>query len=192
MCVCTCAPMHTHLVVQLCPTLCHPMDCSPPGSFVRGILQAKVLEWVAISFSRGSSWTRHQTHISCIGRWILCHWASREAPGLGIRLTKWFSGETRVIWRRFLLFHRCCLLIPGLATTSETLRSKTDFLYHGKITRTSSPYGTCSGSSTAPGALGMLFHPHHILPRQAGRQAGRQALVSSPTCSLGNRETGSK
>ena len=38
---------------QLCPTLCDPMDCSPPGSSIHGILQAKVLEWVAISFSRG-------------------------------------------------------------------------------------------------------------------------------------------
>ena len=39
------------LVAQLCLTLCDPMDCSPPGSFVHGILQARILEWVAISFS---------------------------------------------------------------------------------------------------------------------------------------------
>ena len=43
------------LVAQSCPTLCHPMDCSPPGFSVHGILQARILEWVAISFSRGSS-----------------------------------------------------------------------------------------------------------------------------------------
>ena len=42
-------------VTQLCPTLWDPMDCSPPGSSVHGILQARILEWVAISFSRGSS-----------------------------------------------------------------------------------------------------------------------------------------
>ena len=42
-------------VAQLCPTLCGPMDCSPSGSSVHGILQARILEWVAISFSRGSS-----------------------------------------------------------------------------------------------------------------------------------------
>ena len=41
--------------LQLCPTLCNATDCSPPGSSVDGILQARVLEWVAISFSRGSS-----------------------------------------------------------------------------------------------------------------------------------------
>ena len=42
---------------QSCPTLCDPVDCSPPGFSVHGILQARILEWVAISFSRGSSWT---------------------------------------------------------------------------------------------------------------------------------------
>ena len=45
MCVCV-------LVAQSCPTLCDPMDWSPPGSFVRGILQARILEWAAISFSK--------------------------------------------------------------------------------------------------------------------------------------------
>ena len=45
-------------VAQLCPTLCDPMDCSLPGSSLHGILQARVLEWVAISFSRGSSLTQ--------------------------------------------------------------------------------------------------------------------------------------
>ena len=43
------------LVAQSCPTLCDPMDCSPPGSFVHGILQARILEWVALPSSRGSS-----------------------------------------------------------------------------------------------------------------------------------------
>ena len=43
------------LVAQLCLTLCNPMDCSPPGLSVHGILQARILEWVAIPFSRGSS-----------------------------------------------------------------------------------------------------------------------------------------
>jgi len=43
------------LVTQSCPTLCDPMDCSPPGSSVHGILQARTLEWVAILFSRGFS-----------------------------------------------------------------------------------------------------------------------------------------
>ena len=50
------------LVAQLCPTLCYPMDCSPPGSSVHGILQARILEWVAIPFSRGYSQPRSPAH----------------------------------------------------------------------------------------------------------------------------------
>ena len=53
-------------VAQLCPTLCDPMDCSLPGSSVHGIFQAIVLEWIAISFSRGSSQRRDRTRVSCI------------------------------------------------------------------------------------------------------------------------------
>ena len=49
------------LVTQSYPTLCNPMDCSSPGSSIHGILQARILEWVAISFSRGSSRPRYQT-----------------------------------------------------------------------------------------------------------------------------------
>ena len=59
--------------------LCDSMDCSPPGFMV---LQARILEWVAIPFSRGSSRTRDRTRISCIGRWILYHQATREAQCL--------------------------------------------------------------------------------------------------------------
>ena len=54
------------LVAQLYPTLCDPMDCSPPGFPVHGILQARTLQWVALPFSRGSSWLRDGTHVSCI------------------------------------------------------------------------------------------------------------------------------
>ena len=53
-------------VAQSCPTLCDPMDCSLPGSSVHGIFQTRVLQWVAISFSRGSSQPRDQTRLSCI------------------------------------------------------------------------------------------------------------------------------
>ena len=68
-------------VAQSCPTLCDPLDCSPPGSSVHGILQARILEWVVTSSSRGSSQPRDQTHVSCvacIGRWMLYHWATWE------------------------------------------------------------------------------------------------------------------
>ena len=61
---------------------CGPMNCSPPGSSVHGVIQARILEWVAISFSRGSSWPRDWTHVSCsscIGKLIPYHWATWEA-----------------------------------------------------------------------------------------------------------------
>ena len=67
------------LLAQSCPTLCDPMDCSPPGSCVQGISQARILEWVVISFSRGSFWRRDGTDISCIDRWIPYSWATSEA-----------------------------------------------------------------------------------------------------------------
>ena len=54
------------LVAQSYPTPCHPMDCSTPGSSIPGILQARILECIAIPFSRGSSWPRDQTWVSCI------------------------------------------------------------------------------------------------------------------------------
>ena len=67
------------LVTKPCPTLLGPNGLySLPGSSVHGISQATILEWVAISFSRGSSQPRNQTCVSCIGRWILYHWDTRE------------------------------------------------------------------------------------------------------------------
>ena len=54
------------LVTQSCLTLCNPMNCSPPGSSVCGILQARILEWVAIPFFSGSSQPRDRTLVSCI------------------------------------------------------------------------------------------------------------------------------
>ena len=64
---------------QSWPTLCDRTGCRLPGSSVHGILQARILEWMVISSSRGSSQHRDQTHVSCvfcIGRWILYHWAT--------------------------------------------------------------------------------------------------------------------
>ena len=60
------------LVAQPCPTLCNPMDDSLPGSSVHRILQARIQEWVAIPFSRGSSQPTDWTRVSCTGRRILC------------------------------------------------------------------------------------------------------------------------
>ena len=62
-------------LLQLCPTLCDPMDCSPPVSPAPGILSASVLEWVSIPYSRGFSQPRDQTHIS-----HLLHWEGGSLP----------------------------------------------------------------------------------------------------------------
>ena len=73
-CVCVCVCVRA----QLCLTLCNPMGYSPPASSVHGILQTRILEWVAISFSRGSSRLRDQTLVSYTGRWILYHCTTRR------------------------------------------------------------------------------------------------------------------
>ena len=65
------------LVTQSCLTLCDLMDCSPPGSSVHGILQARILEWVAISFSRGLSQPRDWTWVSCISGRFFTNRATR-------------------------------------------------------------------------------------------------------------------
>ena len=74
-------------LLQSCPALCHPMDYSPPGSSVLGILQARILEWVAMPSSRGSSQSSDWTCIfcgSCVAGWFFTaeHWGStlNQAP----------------------------------------------------------------------------------------------------------------
>ena len=79
MCVRLCVSVS---VTQSCLTLCDCMDCSPPGSSVHGVLQARILEWVAIPFSRGSSQPRDWMQASSVaGRWFTS-WATREAPSI--------------------------------------------------------------------------------------------------------------
>ena len=85
--------------LQLCPTLCNPMDCSPPGSSVHGILQARILEWVAMPSSRGSFPPRYGTHFSCIAGEFFSTSATWEDPHHLIQIKKkekkgfFFCGE---------------------------------------------------------------------------------------------------
>ena len=100
---CCCrAVVHSH------PTLCAPVDCSPPGSSVHGISQARILEWVAISYSRASSQPVDQTHIPRIGRWILNH----EPPGKPLA----YNGHLLII----ALFHPITCL---KGATSQQVRT---------------------------------------------------------------------
>ena len=105
-CQCCCS-----LVTKLCLNLCNLTDCSLAGSSVHGILQARTLEWVAISFSREASWPTDWTQLFCNGRQILYHWATREAHSRGqiqapiehhsqhwwaegtSQPTRWYTGE---------------------------------------------------------------------------------------------------
>ena len=86
-------------VPRSCPTLCNPTDCSLLGSSVHVILQARILEWIAISSSRGSSWPRDWTHLSyasCISREILYHWATWEAAWVAhktVTQTMWLKWQ---------------------------------------------------------------------------------------------------
>ena len=81
----SCNGMHT----QSCLTLCDPSDCSTPDSSIHRIFQARILEWVVISYSKGSSQPSNQSCISstsCTGRWILYHWShlGRSFPVIGL------------------------------------------------------------------------------------------------------------
>ena len=71
-------------------TLCDPTHCSPPGSSVHRISQARKMEWVDISLSKGSSWPRVWTCVSCTGRWILYLWATVEALCLCVAIFRKF------------------------------------------------------------------------------------------------------
>ena len=67
------------LVAQSCPTLCNPMDCSPAGSSVNGLLQARILEWIAIPVSRRTSQPRDRTQVSRVAGGFFTLWATKEA-----------------------------------------------------------------------------------------------------------------
>ena len=71
LCVCACS------IARSCPTLCNPLDCSLSGFSVHGIFQASILQWVAISYSRGSSWPKAWTQVSCIVSRFFTFWATR-------------------------------------------------------------------------------------------------------------------
>ena len=72
---------------------CNSMDCSPLGSSVHGILQARTPECVAIPISKGSSWTKDRTYVSCIGKWILYHCATREV----LAILWWNTYQVRLL-----------------------------------------------------------------------------------------------
>ena len=92
------------LVPQSCLTLCNPMDCSPPGSSVHGILQARILEWAAIPFSRGSSRPMNPSLLHC--RRILSHLSHQGSwPPWPFSCTSKFKSECPLTQHQHL--HGC-------------------------------------------------------------------------------------
>ena len=118
-----CNNLHSHqqctkvkvkvLVTQSCPTLCEPVNCSPPGSSVYGILQARILEWVAIPvpfpFFRRYSWPRDQIQVSCIAGRSLTIWAYKEALGtLGFPLFHILTNASFSLFNWNIVDLQCC------------------------------------------------------------------------------------
>ena len=98
--------LHTQLL-QLCLILCDSMDCSPPASSVHRILQATILEWVAMSPSRGSSPPRNQTHISCVsctGKQVLYHCVAWEA---WLLYSIFYFTMVTTVWLNFCVLKKC-------------------------------------------------------------------------------------
>ena len=96
-----CLPTTTTKSLQLCPTLCDPIDGSPTGSPIPGILQARTLEWVAISFSNAWKWKVKVKSLSCI--WLLATpWtaAYQAPPSMGSSRQKYWSGVPLRNWKK--------------------------------------------------------------------------------------------
>ena len=113
-------------VAQLYLTLCDPIDCSLPGSSVHGALQARILEWVAMTFSRGSSWPRDPTWVSCIAGRFFTIWVTSFNPILWPLVSSFFwpvptLGEklsrSNLVTHREMLrrrqWHPTPVLLPG-------------------------------------------------------------------------------
>ena len=120
--------------LQSCPTLCDPIDGSPPGSPVPGVLQARILEWVAFSFSRGSSQSRDPTQVSCVAGGFLTSWATdqfsrslcssmnRSTPGLPVLTNSWSPPKPKsesVMPSNHLILCHPLLLLPLIFPTRE-------------------------------------------------------------------------
>ena len=93
---------------------CGPLDCSPPGSSIHGVLQARILEWVAIPFSRRSSWLRDQTQVSRTAGGFFTIWATTEAQDPQTKANKPLSK----FWKQRLIGLICVLFILSHLTPS--------------------------------------------------------------------------
>ena len=122
-CVCVCVYIYIYIYIYVCmlslfscvQLFCDAMDCSPPGSSVHGILQARILEWVAMPSSRGSSRPRDPTHISCIpGRFLTTSttWETLLITSVlyyFLRKSELLSKEVHQSWTTLIVSQYLCL-----------------------------------------------------------------------------------
>ena len=102
-----------------CSVICNPIDCSPPSSSVHGILQARILEWGAIPFSRGSFWPRDQTQVSCIAGRFFTIWATGETHKAFSTINLVFEKD---FWR-ILIMEEVTLLYTQYSVISPSLNT---------------------------------------------------------------------
>ena len=151
------------LVAQSCPTLCDPVGCSPPGSSVHRIFQAKILEWIAISFSKRSSRPRDQT------------WISGTA---GKFFTIWATGKTSLLKYTFMPWHTFCILLwaplglftlYGLLILSLQLTGQYQYTTSGIILSSTFPSLTEPLEPSSSSFPSRSFHPVCLVPPHTAR-----------------------
>ena len=125
---------------------CDPMDCILPGSSVHGISLARIPSWVAISFSRGSSQTRDQTHISSIGRQVLYHRVSWDDTPLMVSVQFSHSVMSDSLWPQGLQYIR----LPCPSNSNSCPSSQ---WCYPTISSTVVPFSSCLQSFPAPGSF---------------------------------------
>ena len=113
------------LVLESCVTLCGPVDCSPPGSSVQGISQARILEWVAISFSRGSSWPGDRIHVSCMAGEFFTIWATLPLPTLKCPKSRTLTTSNA---QENVEQHKSSFIPGGMQNGTVTLEDRLHFL----------------------------------------------------------------
>ena len=169
--------------LQLCPALYEPMDCSPPGSSVHRISQAKILEWAAISSSRGSSRPGDRTRVSstsCAGRWILDHPGS---PNSHVEASVSHRGGCS-LWPMDQTVPAACFC------TALELRMVSTYLkvVKSRERRAHGPQASWASPAKARGPLALAVLPPGPLPSHSPREgnswppSGSGVSADSPSC----------
>ena len=185
-----------YLVTKSCLTLWEPTDCGPPGSSVHGISQAGRLEWVVISFSRGSSQPRNQTRISCIvGAFFTTEPPGKPAP------CRWFAPTC---WSQLLLLEEPDIKVfltkspevdsAGAGSLGKVVNSQTSILLFPPLPSGSVPSGVFrQGDKMATAASDSALTPEDLKPEVLGwgselLHQEQQVKGSFLTCSSWNKE----